>query len=70
MCYYGLSPQSNDTTERMVETLTRAIQMYVEDVDQKVWDEYAERLKFAFNMAQYRVRGDTPFYLTHDWDPG
>ena len=53
----------------MVHTLTRAIKVYVMDVDQKDWDEYAERLTFAMNTAQDRVRGNTPFYLIHDWDP-
>ncbi|POM68730.1 LOW QUALITY PROTEIN: Reverse transcriptase [Phytophthora palmivora] len=62
-------PQANGTTERMVGTLTRAVKMYVEDIDQRDWDEYAERLTFALNIAQDRVRGDTPFYLLHGWDP-
>ncbi|POM66377.1 LOW QUALITY PROTEIN: Hypothetical protein PHPALM_17772 [Phytophthora palmivora] len=62
-------PQANGTTERMVGTLTRAVKMYVEDIDQRDWDEYAERLNFALNTAQDRVRGDTPFYLLHGWDP-
>ncbi|POM75699.1 Reverse transcriptase [Phytophthora palmivora] len=59
-------PQANGTTERMVGTLTRAVKMYVEDVDQRDWDEYAERLSSALNTAQDRVRGDTPIYLLHD----
>ncbi|POM79945.1 Reverse transcriptase [Phytophthora palmivora] len=59
-------PQANGTTERMVGTLTRAVKMYV---DQRDWDEYAEHLTFALNTAQDRVRGDTPFYLLHGWDP-
>ncbi|POM59229.1 reverse transcriptase [Phytophthora palmivora] len=62
-------PQANGTTERMVGTLTRAVKMYVEDIDQRDWDEYAERLTFTLNTAQDRVRGDTPFYLLHGWDP-
>jgi hypothetical protein len=61
-------PQANGTAERMVQTLTRALKMYVADVNQKDWDEYAERLTFALNTAQDRVRGDTPFYLAHGWD--
>ncbi|POM70260.1 LOW QUALITY PROTEIN: Hypothetical protein PHPALM_13324 [Phytophthora palmivora] len=28
--------------------------MYVEDIDQRVWDEYAERVSFALNTAQDR----------------
>uniref|UniRef100_A0AAV1VKH6 Chromo domain-containing protein n=1 Tax=Peronospora matthiolae TaxID=2874970 RepID=A0AAV1VKH6_9STRA len=43
--------------------------MYVAEVDQRDWDEYAERLTFAINTAQDRIRGDTPFYLIHGWDP-
>ncbi|POM69445.1 LOW QUALITY PROTEIN: Hypothetical protein PHPALM_14274 [Phytophthora palmivora] len=43
--------------------------MYVEDVDQRDWDEYAGCLIFALNTAQDRIRGDTPFYLLHGWDP-
>ncbi|CAI5722011.1 unnamed protein product [Peronospora effusa] len=33
------------------------------------WDEYAERLTFAINTAQDRVRGETSFFLIHGWDP-
>ncbi|POM68506.1 LOW QUALITY PROTEIN: Reverse transcriptase [Phytophthora palmivora] len=62
-------PQANGTTERMVGTSTRAVKMYVEDIDQRDWDDYAERLTFALNTAQDRVRGDTAFYLLHGWDP-
>ena len=62
-------PQANGTAERMVQTLTHSLKMYVAEVDQRDWDEYAERLTFAINTAQDRVRGDTPFYLIHGWDP-
>jgi hypothetical protein len=62
-------PQSNGSAERMVQTVTRSFKMYVADVDQRDWDEYAERLTFALNTAQDRTRGDTPFYLAHGWDP-
>ena len=62
-------PQANGSAERMVQTITRALKMYVQDLDQRDWDEYAERLPFAMNTAQDRIRGDTPFYLVHGWDP-
>ncbi|KAK1931499.1 Retrovirus-related Pol polyprotein from transposon 412 [Phytophthora citrophthora] len=62
-------PQANETAERMVQTATRAIKMYVQDLDQIDWDEYAERLTFATNTAHDRIRGDTPYYLVHGWDP-
>ncbi|GMF47855.1 unnamed protein product [Phytophthora fragariaefolia] len=62
-------PQANGTAERMVQTLTRSVKMYVADINQQDWDEYAERLTFALNTAQDRVRGDTPFNLMHGWDP-
>ena len=58
-------PQANGTAERMAQTLTRAIKMYVSDANQRDWDEYAERLTYAINTAHDRVRGDTPFYLIH-----
>ena len=62
-------PQANGTAELMVQTLTRSIKMYVTDAEQKYWCEYAERLTFDLNTAQDRIRGDTPFYLIHGWDP-
>lgn len=61
-------PQANGTAKRMVQTLTRALKMYVMDVNQQDWDEYAERLTFAMNTAQDRVRGDTSFHLIYGWD--
>ena len=39
------------------------------DENQKDWDEYAERLTYSINTAYDRIRGDTPFYLIHGWDP-
>ncbi|OWY95470.1 LOW QUALITY PROTEIN: reverse transcriptase [Phytophthora megakarya] len=62
-------PQANGTTDRMVQTAARALKLYVRDLDQKDWDEYAERLTFAINTAHDRIRGDTPHYLVHGWDP-
>ncbi|OWZ08885.1 LOW QUALITY PROTEIN: reverse transcriptase [Phytophthora megakarya] len=58
-------PQANGTAERMVQTATRALKMYVRDLGQKDWDEYAERLTFAINTAHDRIRGDTPHYLMY-----
>ncbi|OWY93793.1 reverse transcriptase [Phytophthora megakarya] len=62
-------PQANGSAERMVQTTTRALKMYVQDLDQRDWDEYAERLTFAINTARDRIRGETPFYMVHGWDP-
>ena len=53
--------QAIGTVERMVQTLTMALKMYVTDVDQRDWDEYVKRLTLTINTAQDRVRGDTPF---------
>ena len=61
--------QSNGTADRMVQTLTRSIKIYVMGEKQKDWDEYAERLTYAINTAHDRICGDTPFYLIHVWDP-
>ncbi|POM70515.1 Reverse transcriptase [Phytophthora palmivora] len=62
-------PQANGSAERMVQTTTRAIKMYVQDLDQRDWDEYAERITFAINTAHDRIRGETPFYMVRGWDP-
>ncbi|GMF48263.1 unnamed protein product [Phytophthora fragariaefolia] len=53
----------------MVQTAPHALKMYVQDLDQRDWDDYAERLTFAINTAQNRIRRETPFYLVHGWDP-
>ncbi|OWY93930.1 reverse transcriptase [Phytophthora megakarya] len=62
-------PQANGSAERMAQTTTRALKMYVEDLGQRDWDEYAERLTFAINTARDLIRGETPFYMIHGWDP-
>ncbi|KAE9079607.1 hypothetical protein PF010_g22698 [Phytophthora fragariae] len=62
-------PQANGSAERMVQTITRAIKMYVEDEHQRDWDEYAERLTYSLNTAYDRMRKETPFFLVHGWDP-
>ncbi|OWY98002.1 reverse transcriptase [Phytophthora megakarya] len=50
-------------------TTTRALKMYLEDLDERDWDEYAEQLTFEINTARDRIRGETPFYMIHGWDP-
>ncbi|POM67552.1 Reverse transcriptase, partial [Phytophthora palmivora] len=62
-------PQANGSAERTVQTTTRAIKMYVQDLDQRDWDEYAEKITFAINIAHDRIRGETPFYMVQGWDP-
>ncbi|OWZ07964.1 hypothetical protein PHMEG_00019572 [Phytophthora megakarya] len=57
------------SSSRSAQTVAEsALKMYVRDLDQKDWDEYAERLSFAINTAHDRIRGDTPHYLVHGWD--
>ena len=63
-------PQANGMAERMVQTLTMSIKLYIADVGQRGWEEYAEQLTFAISTAQDRVRKETPFYLVHGWMPG
>ena len=53
----------------MMQTLTRALNAYAADTKEKDWDNHEERLTFAINTTQDRVRGDTPLYLIYGWDP-
>ncbi|OWY90795.1 reverse transcriptase, partial [Phytophthora megakarya] len=62
-------PQTNGAADRMVQTITRTIKMYIADIDQRDWDQYAERLTYALNTAHARTRSETPFFLEHGWDP-
>ncbi|POM76616.1 Reverse transcriptase [Phytophthora palmivora] len=62
-------PQANGSAERMVQTTTRAMKIYAQDLDQRDWDEYGERITFAINTVHDRIRGETPFYMVHGWDP-
>lgn len=62
-------PQANGTAERMMQTLTRSLEMYVEDADQHDWDDYVERLTFALNSSYDRIRQNIPFYIVHGWNP-
>ncbi|KAH9094266.1 hypothetical protein Ae201684P_016876 [Aphanomyces euteiches] len=62
-------PQSNGQTERIIQTLFRAIRIYSEDPTRKDWDDFAERLVFAVNTSISNTRHETPFYLMHGWDP-
>ncbi|POM78840.1 LOW QUALITY PROTEIN: Reverse transcriptase [Phytophthora palmivora] len=47
-------PQANGKAGRTVQTLTCVLKMYVADVNQQDWDDYAERLTFAHNTATRR----------------
>ncbi|OWY91388.1 reverse transcriptase [Phytophthora megakarya] len=58
-------PQANGAAERMVQTITRVIKMYIADIDQRDWDQYAERLTYALNTAYNRMRNETPFLRVH-----
>ncbi|DBA00289.1 TPA: hypothetical protein N0F65_001484 [Lagenidium giganteum] len=62
-------PQANGMAERKVQTITRAMKIYVSDPEQRDWDHYAERLVFALNTAVDSTRKETPFFLVHGWDP-
>ncbi|OWZ17892.1 LOW QUALITY PROTEIN: reverse transcriptase [Phytophthora megakarya] len=61
-------PQANGFAERMDQTTTRALKMYVQDLDQRDWEIYVEWLTFAINPSRDRIQGETPFYMIHRWD--
>ncbi|OWZ22836.1 reverse transcriptase [Phytophthora megakarya] len=60
-----ISFNANGSAERMVQTTTRALKMYAQDLDQRDWNEYAKRLTFEINTARDRIRGETPLYIVH-----
>ncbi|GMF33980.1 unnamed protein product [Phytophthora fragariaefolia] len=51
-------PQANGAAERMVQTITRAIKMYITDVDQRDWDEPQLRLELELIQAAVEARAE------------
>ncbi len=66
---FAYRPQANGTTERMIQTVIRAVKKYSTLEGNVDWDILAERLAFAINTSYDTVRKNTPFYLVHGWDP-
>jgi ribonuclease HI len=62
-------PQANGKQERNVQTVIRCLRCYIEDADQRDWDEYMHSLEFALNTSFSFVLKQTSFYLTHGWHP-
>ena len=61
-------PQANGQQERSVQTVIQTVKLYIEDSQQRDWDDLAEKLMFALNTAYDFSRKETPFYLVHGWD--
>ena len=66
---FAYRPQANGTTERMIQTVIRAVKKYSTLEGNLDWDILAERLAFAINTSYDTIRKNTPFYLVHGWDP-
>jgi hypothetical protein len=66
---FAYRPQANGTTERMIQTVIRAVKKYSTLEGHKDWDILAERLSLAINTSFDTVRKNTPFFLVHGWDP-
>ncbi|DAZ94180.1 TPA: hypothetical protein N0F65_004894 [Lagenidium giganteum] len=62
-------PQAKGMAGRKVQTVMRALKMYVADPEQRDWNVYAERLALCLNTAVDGTRKETPFYLVHGGDP-
>ena len=62
-------PQANGQQERSIQTVSKSIKVYIEDINQNDWDEYADALMFAINSSYDTTRRDTPFYIVYGWDP-
>ena len=61
-------PQANGKQERYVQTVTKCIKMYIEDPEQKDWDQYVPILELAINTAHNFEFGQSSFYLVHGWN--
>lgn len=61
-------PQANGQQERSVQTVVQSVKLYVQDAEQRDWDDLAESLMFALNTSYDFSRRETPFYLVHGWD--
>ncbi|KAH9149768.1 hypothetical protein AeRB84_007273 [Aphanomyces euteiches] len=66
---FSYRPQANGATERIIQTLIRAIKAYSTGNDNLDWDDHAERLVMALNTSVCSTRKETPFFLMHGWDP-
>jgi hypothetical protein len=62
-------PQANGQQERYIQTVVRAIRIYIEDVNQKDWDLYVNKLEFALNTSVHSELKVSSFYLVHGWHP-
>jgi hypothetical protein len=61
-------PQANGQQERSNKTVMQTIRLYIQDAQQKDWDEIVGRLMFAINNSYDYIRKETPHYLVHGWD--
>ncbi|UYV72084.1 hypothetical protein LAZ67_9001766 [Cordylochernes scorpioides] len=57
-------PLTNSLTERLNRTIADMLLMYM-DLDQKNWDEMLPFITFAYNTAEQKSTGFTPFFLIH-----
>ena len=60
-------PQANGKQERNVQTVIRSVRCYIEDAEQRDWDEYVHALEFALNTSYSFELKQTSFYLVHGW---
>ena len=62
-------PQANGKQERSVQTVMKAVKLYIEDARQADWDEYVPRLEFALNNTVNLQYKQSSFYLVHGYHP-
>jgi hypothetical protein len=60
--------QANGQAERAVGIIRRMLAPYLID-NQKEWDTKLQLLVFAYNNSVNTVTKETPYYLTHGFDP-
>ena len=61
-------PASNGQIERFHRTLLSMLSLHVER-EQENWDVSLRYCLFAYNTSIHASTNNTPFFLTHGWDP-
>ena len=61
-------PQTDGQTERLNRTLKQMLRMYISP-EMKDWEKWLVHAEFAYNNAQHKATGYSPFQLAYGRHP-